>query len=442
MPLPIARLAVLLILAVLFLLPGCGPDVAARSVVVLSPKGVVTPVMAGYINRGITQAERSRAAAVVLQIDTPGGLDSSMREIVQRMAAATVPVIAWVAPSGARAASAGTFIVMAAPVAAMAPTTAIGAAHPVGSGGEDIGGTMGEKVTNDAVAYIRGVAQQHGRNPDWAERAVRESVSIPADEAVREHVVDFIAADLTTLLETAHGRQARLPGGMVTLQTAGALVQREDPNPIESLFAAVADPNIAFLLMSLAMLAIFIELSHPGAILPGVVGGLALILGLFGVGTLPVNLAGLALLGFGFLLLLAETWIASSGVLAIGGVVALGAGAMLLTNNTAPPELEVNRWLIAGTMAALGIPILFVARSLSRLRHAPTVVEGLEGLVGQRGVARTNLAPTGTVLVHGELWNATSEHGAPIVEAERVVVTGVDGFELRVRRAEATELVD
>jgi len=319
-------------------------------------------------------------------------------------------------------------------VAAMAPTTAIGAAHPVGSEGQDIAGTMGEKVTNDAAAYIRSIAQRHGRNAEWAERAVRESVSAAADEAVRINVVDLVAADLPALLQAIDGRTVRLPAGDALLATRDARVQQEDLTVAERLLAAIADPNIAFLLMSLAMLAIFLELSHPGSILPGVVGGICLLLALFAVGSLPVNLTGLLLIGLGFVLLLAEVWVTSGGLLAIGGLIALGLGAMLLVSESALPAFEVNRWLILATLAVMAVPFVLLARSVATLRRREHR-SGMEALVGLRGVARTALAPAGTVLVHGELWQATADEES--IEPETaVVVTGVEGFALRVRRSE------
>jgi membrane-bound serine protease (ClpP class) len=251
-------------------------------------------------------------------------------------------------------------------------------------------------------------------------------------------VVDLVAADLPALLQAVDGRTVRLPAGDVRLATRDARLQQEELTPAERLLAAIADPNIAFLLMSLAMLAIFIELSHPGSILPGIVGGICLLLALFALGTLPVNLTGLLLIGLGFVLLLAEVWVTSSGLLAIGGLTALGLGAMLLVSESAPPSFEVNRWLIAGTLAVMAVPFLLLARSLASLRRREHRT-GLEALVGLRGVARTALAPVGTVLVHGELWQATAEDESLEPETA-VVVTGVEGFALRVKRAESLKM--
>src|SRR2546422_2090771 len=237
------------------------------SIYVLTTKGPVTPVMAGYLDRGISAAENASAAGVIVQLDAPGGLDGSMRDIVQRINNARIPVVVYVSPAGARAASAGAFITMAAHVAAMSPNTAIGAAHPVGGNGAEIEGTMAEKVTNDAVAYIRGIAQLRGRNQDWAEKAVRESVSMSSDSAVSEHVVDLVANNLEDLIHQLDGRHVRLLTGEAQLSLSGAEVRRVTMYPIEAFLAAITDPNIAYMLLSVAMLAIFLELSNPGAIL-------------------------------------------------------------------------------------------------------------------------------------------------------------------------------
>lgn len=428
---------VLLPLALLVVpaLAGCTAAASAPegSVVVLTADGPVTPVLARYIERGITLAEDRGAAAVVLQIDTPGGLDTAMRTIVQRINTSRVPVIAHVAPPGARAASAGAFIVMASHVAAMAPTTAMGAAHPVSGDGRDIEGTLGEKVTNDAAAYIRGLAQLRGRNAEWAERAVRESISSSAEEALQERAIDLVAADLPALLRAVNGRRVAVPGGEQVLATSGATVHHEGMTPFEAILAAIADPNVAFLLMSIAMLGIYLELANPGSLLPGIVGAISLLLGLFSLGTLPVNFTAVLLLGFGFALLLAEVWVTSGGILALGGSVAVALGGMMLISDAAAPSLEVNRWLIVAVVLGLALPSIWVGRSLARLRgRRPT--EGLPALVGLTGVARTDLAPSGTVLVHSELWQATAED-PPVAAGETVVVTGAQGLQLQVRRA-------
>lgn len=410
-------------------LPGAA---ASDRVVVLTAKGAVSPVMAMYLDRGISAAEEEGAAAVVVQLDTPGGLDSSMRDIVQRINRATVPVVVYVAPVGGRAASAGAFITMAGHVAAMAPNTAIGAAHPVGGGGAEIKGPLADKVTNDAVAYIRGIAALRGRNLEWAEKAVRESVSATADEAVQSQVVDLVAADLESLLRQIDGRTVSLATGPVTLRTAGLTLVPLPMNPIESFLSALADPNVAYLLLSLAMTGLFLELSNPGAILPGIVGGIALLLAMFSLGMLPVNISGLLLILFAFLLFLADVWVTSHGMLTVGGAISLTLGSFLLMSSN-DPALRVNPFLIAGVVGTItvlsGLMVTVIVRSY---RTRP--VGGPGGVLRMVGVARTPLEPEGLVFVHGELWRARSEDGR-VEQGERVRIVGLSGLELRVNRA-------
>ncbi len=409
---------------------------AASSVVVLRVKGAVSPVMASYLDRGITEAEARDAQAVIIQLDTPGGLDTSMRDIVQRINAAIVPVVVYVSPAGARAASAGVFITMASHVAVMAPNTAIGAAHPVAGGGGELEGAMADKVTNDAVAYIRGIAEQRGRNADWGEQAVRESVSLEGNAAVDERVVDFVAPNLESLINDLDGRTVTLPAGDVTISTTGAPIVPVDMNFIEIFLFAISDPNVAYLLLSLAMLALFLEFSNPGAMLPGIIGAICLLTALFGLGMLPVNIAGLLLMLLGFALLVAEVWVVSHGLFAIGGIVAVTIGSFILISGGAP-ELQVNRWLIAGVVSVMGTFFLFIAGAVVASRRTKYPV-GTEALIGARGVARTLLDPEGTIFVRGELWQARSA-ADPIQEGEYVRVTSLEGLKLFVEKTEAVQ---
>ncbi|MBI2887653.1 MAG: nodulation protein NfeD [Chloroflexi bacterium] len=404
---------------------------ASPVVLVLIAKGAVTPVMFSFIDRGIGEAETRDAAAVVIQLDTPGGLDSAMRDIVQRINASRVPVVVYVGPAGARAASAGAFITMAGHVAAMAPNTAIGAAHPVAGGGQQISGPMEDKVVNDAVAYIRGTAQARGRNQEWAERAVRESISTSWDRAVEERVVDFTARDLQDLVRQLHGRRAQLLAGEAEIATTGAAVERVEMTFLETFLFAISDPNVAYLLLSVAMLAIFLELSNPGAVLPGIVGGICLLTALFALGMLPVNIAGLLLIGLGFLLFVAELWVTSHGMLSVGGVISLGLGSLILINSYTP-YLQINRWLIAGVVGFFATFFFFLVGVALRSRRRGAL-RGSTALVGMRGLARTALEPEGTVLVHGELWTARAENG-PIQPGEQVLVVEVEGLQLHVTR--------
>ena len=400
-------------------------------IVVLTAKGAVAPALARYIDRGITEAESRGDLALVLQLDTPGGLDGSMRDIVQRIVNARLPVAVFVGPAGARAASAGTFITLAAPVAAMAPNTAIGAAHPVGGGGQRIQPPLEDKVVNDAVAYIRGIAQLRGRNQEWAERAVRESISASAEEALSLGVVDFIAADANDVIVKLDGRRVRLLSGEVVVRSREAPALFVDMNPAEILLQTIADPNVAYLLLSLAMLGIYLELAHPGAFLPGILGGISLLLALHALGTLPFNVAGLLLMGLGFLFLLAEVWITSNGLLAVGGILALVLGSSLLFSG-AGPAFQINPFLIAGVALGLGAFFTLMLRAVVRSRVGDTQ-PALDRMVGMLGSARTDLCPDGSVLVHGELWSARTA-GESIVAGERIQVVALDGMVLDVKR--------
>lgn len=414
------------------------PSAGAKTdpaIVVLTAKGAVSPIMASYLSRGIGEAEESGASAVIVQLDTPGGLDSSMRDIVQRINGARVPVVVFVAPSGARAASAGAFITMSAHIAAMAPNTSIGAAHPVGGSGEEIKGPLADKVVNDAVSYIRGIAQLRGRNEDWGEKAVRESVSSDASQALRDRVVDLVAADLADVIKQLDGKKVKLLSGEVTVSTAGRPVERVDMTIIESFLFAISDPNVAYMLLSIAMLGIFLELSNPGSILPGIVGGICLLFALFALGMLPINTAGLLLIALGFLLFLAEVWITNNGMLTVGGVLALGFGSFLLTSGSAP-GLRINPGLIIGVVGSFAVFAVFLVNAVVRSRRTPAV-SGVQALIGMHGVARTDLDPEGTVLVHGELWRGHIV-GDPVPEGERVEVVGQEGMELRVKKSAET----
>jgi membrane-bound serine protease (ClpP class) len=414
-------------------LAGCATSIKEKNAVhVVTIDGEINPVMARYVENAIGAAEDSDAAAVVLRLDTPGGLDSSMRDIVQRIESSRVPVITYVWPPGARAASAGTFITLAGNVAAMAPNTAIGAAHPVGGTGEDIEGTLGDKVTNDAAAYITGIAKLRGRNADWAESAVRESISADEQDAVRLHVVDLLAPDLPSLLAAVNGRSVELLTGPTTLRVANAPIVENNMTLVQRFFLILSDPNIAFILLSVGLAAIAIEMLHPGFILPAVVGSIALLLAFFSLGTLPVNWAGVLLILLAFALFIAELLVSGFGVLGVGGIVSLILGGLLLTS-TSNPEFQVSKWLIYGWAAVIGIFFLMVMSTILRMRRMPATT-GAQALIGRAAVARSPLEPSGQVFLQGERWLATSENG-PVQVGERVIVTGVRGLRLSVRRA-------
>jgi membrane-bound serine protease (ClpP class) len=395
--------------------------------------------MERYIDRGIDKAERSDAIAVVIRLDTPGGLDSSMRKIIKRMEASTVPVIVYVSPSGSRAASAGTFITMAAQVAAMAPNTTIGAASAINSDGSDIDGTLGKKIENDAVAYIRGIAELRGRNADWAEEAVREAVAVNQNEAVELNVVDFIADNMDDLLAQSEGRVVDVPDergaiGETTLTLAGAPLHETNTSFFEELLYVIATPDIAFLLLSLGALAITFELFHPSGI-TGIPGAIALVLAFFALGALPTNWAGVLLVAFGFILIVAEIYVAGFGILGIGGIIALAFGGLILTGSS-EVGFQVSRWLVLSMAAAIGVVTLGLLGILVRSRRMPSNY-GRESLVGSPGVTRDILNPDGHVWVKGERWDATAEDPS-LPEGTAIVVTGARGFHLFVKRDPAS----
>jgi membrane-bound serine protease (ClpP class) len=356
-----------------------------------------------------------------------------MEDIVQRIQSSRMPVIVYVSPSGGKAASAGTFITMSAHVAAMAPGTRIGAAHPIAADGGDIEGTLGEKVENDAAAYARSIAEDRGRNADWAEDAVRNSVSASTTEAVDLNIVDFAAEDIDQLLRLSEGRTVKLRGGDFTISGV-AEAERVNNNMtfFERVLLVLSDPNIAFLLLSLGGLGLVIELFAPGVGVPGVFGVISLILAFFVLGTLPVNWAGVALILLAFALFAAEAYAPGIGVFGIGGAIALIVGGLILTTSD-QPEFQVSRWLVLGTGIVLAVFVVTTAAAIIRMRRTggPT---GTAALVGQTATVRSYLNPDGFIFVKGERWKAVAED-APIHEGERVEVTGAKGLTLSVRRS-------
>lgn len=438
-PLRRGAITLLLLAGALGALPAaCGGDDAPDGAVhFLTVDNEINPVVADFIDRAIDRAEDHRAALVVMQLDTPGGLGSAMDDIVQRIEAARLPVVVFVSPLGARAASAGVFITLAAHVAAMAPSTQIGAAHPVGGGGEDIEGELGEKVTNDAAADIRAIAQLRGRNADWAERAVRESVSATATEALDLHVIDLIATDLADLLAQLDGRSVTLVPGQppVTLRTAGAPLVKTEMSIFEQFLNLISDPNIAFLLLSLGGLALFIEIIVPGHFGPGIFGVIALIVAFFSLGTLDTNPAGIALIVLAFVLFLVEAFHPGLGIFGVGGLVSLLLGGVLLISDT-PDAEQVSLWVLVTVGAVIATVILALWLLIIQARRRPPVPVVLaDRIVGKEGIARSALTPHGTVLAGSELWSARSDGGA-IAAGTPVQVVGVDGLTVIVRPRE------
>jgi membrane-bound serine protease (ClpP class) len=406
------------------------PATAAAPVATIQIDGVISPVTLRLVESALTRAQAEGAGVLVIQLDTPGGLERSMRLICQRLLNAEIPVIVYVAPTGARAASAGVFITMAAHVAAMAPATNIGAAHPVAVGG-GVDKESLKKIENDAAAFVRTIARERGRNAEWAEQAVRQSVSITEREAVNLKVVDLVADSVPDLLDKIDGRSVKTTRGPVTLQTRGAVVRPIEIGFRDRVLNVITDPNVAYVLMMLGMLGLFFELSNPGVILPGVVGGIALILAFFAFQSLPINFAGLLLILFGIVLLIAEIKVVSHGVLAVGGIVAMALGSLMLFD---APEIgfRVSWRVIIPTVGATAGIFLFVIAAGVRALAARSPV-GAPALVGETGVARGALSPEGQVLVHGELWRAVVR-GTPVEEGAHVRVVAVKGLTLTVEK--------
>lgn len=404
-----------------------GADAPAVRVVAARLDGPVSPVMDDVLRSALERAAREQAAAVLLEIDTPGGLESSMRDMIQRLLASEVPVIAWVTPSGAHAASAGVFIVMACDVAAMSPGTNIGAATPISMSGP-MDSTLARKATNDASAFARTIAAQRGRNVRWAERAVREAVAASETEAVAESIVDFVAGTQAEVLAKADGRPWRRGDLVRTLDLKAAVVTRLDPDFRQRLLGHIADPNIAYILMMLGFYGLIFELQNPGAILPGVVGGICLVLAFFALSTLPVNAAGVALVVLGLAFLLAEIKVASHGMLAIGGTLSLGLGTlMLFRSGTVQVSLPL---VVAGTALTAGFFLWVIGAGLRAGRRRVTT--GAPGLVGQRGVVVGKIDVAGMVRIGDELWSATADE---VLETGAAVeVVSVSGLQLSVRR--------
>jgi membrane-bound serine protease (ClpP class) len=400
----------------------------AGRVLVLRLDGPVSPVTAEALDGALRRAEREGYPALVVEIDTPGGLESSMRTMVQRLLAAPVPVITWVMPGGARAASAGVFIVMAGDFAAMAPGTNIGAATPVSMQGP-MDSTLARKATNDAAAFARTVANQRGRNRVWAEQAVRQAVSVEEDEAVRLGVVDTTAATLDELLALADGHSWVRAGRTHTIAVRGLPADRIALGFRQRLLALITEPNVAYILMLLGFYGLIFELQNPGALLPGVVGGICLILAFLALSVLPVNYAGVALIVLAMVFFIAEIKVASHGVLSAGGVVALVLGSLILFQ--APSGGPRLSWgVIAGATVATAAFFLLVVGAGLRAQRRP-VTTGAAGLVGGRGTALARLDPDGPVRVGDEIWRAVAV--TPVENGDAVEITGIEGLTLRVR---------
>ena len=394
---------------------------------IIELEGPINPGAAAFLTRGLEMAEKEDAELIIIRLDTPGGLVPSMRTMVKGIMNSPVPVVVYVAPKGAGAASAGVMITVSAHVAAMAPGTNIGAAHPVGAGGKDIDKDMSEKVVNDMASYGRGIAQDKGKNADWVEKAIRESVSITAEEAVEKKVVDLVAADIDELLKLLDGREIELKQGKVTLKTKDLVKTYYEPGFRDAVLRVISDPNIAYILMMIGLAGMYFELAHPGAIFPGVIGAISLILAFYSFQTLPVNYAGLLLIALAIVFFIAEIKVASYGILSLGGIVSLALGSIMLFE-----DVGVSLRLMAPTIVLIG-GFFVIVSTLAFRAYRSKPQSGVEGLIGEVGVVQKPIDPEGLVFVHGEYWRAVSSE--KLEPGEMVTVEEVTGLILKVRKA-------
>jgi len=398
---------------------------------VITVNSAITPPIAKYVQENIELSAKGGADGLIILLDTPGGLDLAMRDIAKSILNAPIPVIVYVYPSGARAASAGVIITVSAHIAAMAPGTNIGAAHPVAIGiGGGMDKTMAKKVENDAAAYVRGIAAQRGRNADWVERAVRKSESITAEDALRRRVIDFVATDVKNLLEQMDKKTVLLSSGKVklVLKTKGAIVNEKKMSLRQKILATLSDPNIAYILMLVGLAGIYFEFTNPGAILPGVIGGISLILAFFAMQTLPVNFAGVLLILFGVLLFIAEIKVISHGLLTVGGIISLFLGSLMLFNSP-DPALRVSFKVLIPSVAVIS---LFFAAVIALVVKAQMQNQytGSEGMAGEIGEAMTDVHDDGRVFIKGEHWHAFSDK--KIEKGKKIKVVKVEGLKLKI----------
>ncbi len=426
-------LALILLLGPGIMLTGTGRTAEnGDTAVIIEMEGSINPGTAAFLLKGLEDAEELGAAVVIVRMDTPGGLASSMRSMVKGIMNSRVPVVVYVAPKGAGAASAGVMVTVSAHIAAMAPGTNIGAAHPVSAGGKDIQKDMSQKVVNDMASYGRGIAQEKGRNGEWVEKAIRESVSITSNEALENNVIDLIAQDMDELLEKLDGREVNLSSGKITLRTKGIKKIFHRPGFRDKVLKTISDPNIAYILMMIGLAGLYFELSHPGAIFPGVIGAISLILAFFSFQTLPVNYAGLLLIALAVILFIAEVMVTSYGVLSLGGLVALTLGSIMLFE-----DVMVSLRLMAPTIVLVGgFFVVVSALAFRAFRSRPK--SGMEGMIGEIGQIKEPTDPEGIVFVHGELWRAVS--GERIEPGENVEVEGLQGLVLKVKRTAGKEI--
>ena len=391
----------------------------------------ISPGTAEFIKSGIKKAEENQAVCIIIELDTPGGLAESMRIIVQSILASKVPIVVYVSPSGARAASAGVMITMAADIAAMAPGTNIGAAHPVGAGGKDIDGKMSEKVINDMVAQAKSVAEQRGRNAKWVEEAIRESVSVTETEALKENIIDLVAKDIDDLMRQLNGREIK-DSGVLKLDDVKKVVMAETLRT--KILKTISNPNIAYILMMIGLAGLYFELSHPGAIFPGVIGGISLILAFFALQTLPVNYAGILLIVLAIIFFIMEMKITSYGLLSVAGIVSLLLGSLMLFEGDTP-DMKLSLQVLLPTIILISGFFVAIASLVFRAQMSKPAT-GSMGLVAEIGIVKKALTPEGKVFVHGELWNARAKE--PLDEDAKVRVVKVVNLILEVESVDKT----
>ncbi len=451
------RFFLILLMVILFSGPLWAKDDAesveqapSGKVVQLEVQGAIGPATSNYIEFNLDKAAESGALFVLIRMDTPGGLDTSMRQMIKKILASPIPVVSYVAPSGARAASAGTYILYASHVAAMAPGTNLGAATPVqmigpGTMDDDPGEESGEsgdqekkdavtkdplthKAVNDAVAYIRGLAKIRGRNADWAEKAVREAASLPAEEALEQNVIDLIAINQADLLHQLDGRKVNVLGQEVVLKTTGTVIEQIEPDWRSELLAVLTNPNIAYILMLIGIYGLIFEFTNPGAIVPGTIGGICLLLALYSFQLLPVNYAGMALIILGVSLMIAEAFVPSIGILGLGGVIAFVIGSVILMDTDAP-GFGINMGLVGGFALSSAAFFILALGMLLRSR-SKSIVSGKEEMIGATGIAMEDFDETGMIRIHSENWRAHTDKA--LHKSDKAVVTGLDGLTLRV----------
>ncbi len=402
-------------------------------VIVITLDGAINPAAADYIHYGIEQAVKQDAQCLVIRLNTPGGLLESTRTIVSDILQSPVPVVVYVSPPGSRAASAGVFVTLSANIAAMAPGTNIGAAHPVSLQGQ-MDSTMTEKVTNDAVAFIKSISQKRNRNVQWAEEAVRKSISIPETEALKDSVIDLIAGNIHDLLNKINNRKIQTVSGEPVLSTKNASLVYLDMSFQQKMLSLLSDPNIAYILMMLGFYGLLFELYNPGLIFPGIVGVISLVLAFYSMQTLPINYAGLALIIFGIILFVIELKVPSHGLLTIGGVISLLLGSLMLIKTDSGFNVLRVSWGVIATVVILTFLFFTLAIGMGIKAQARKPTTGMEGLINETGEAITDLNPGGSIKVHGEIWKAESTDGS-IPNGTKVIVTGISNLKLIIKKA-------